>query len=136
MQETGGCACGRIRYTFDAEPLFMGFCHCRDCQRASGGGSSAVMVIAAASLRITQGQPRTFSCTSDAGSRAHRRFCGDCGTPLFAHSDGAPAFVGLRPASLDDPACFQPAGHVWTRSAQPWDRLDPALPHWPGMPGD
>ena len=34
---TGGCACGTIRYEWSAEPVLAGNCHCRDCQRATGG---------------------------------------------------------------------------------------------------
>ena len=33
---TGGCACGAIRYSCSSAPLYMGNCHCRDCQRATG----------------------------------------------------------------------------------------------------
>ena len=35
---TGGCACGAIRYECNAEPMFSWICHCRECQRATGGG--------------------------------------------------------------------------------------------------
>ncbi|MGE5302839.1 MAG: hypothetical protein ACM3TN_05890 [Alphaproteobacteria bacterium] len=31
---TGGCLCGAVRYECSADALFMGNCHCRDCQKA------------------------------------------------------------------------------------------------------
>jgi hypothetical protein len=34
---TGGCACGAIRYEVSAEPIVMFNCHCRDCQKTTGG---------------------------------------------------------------------------------------------------
>jgi hypothetical protein len=32
----GGCACGAVRYEFTGEPVMMGHCQCRACQRDSG----------------------------------------------------------------------------------------------------
>ena len=32
----GGCACGAIRYECAGAPRYMGNCHCRDCQQATG----------------------------------------------------------------------------------------------------
>ncbi|HVU27435.1 MAG TPA: hypothetical protein VHG71_06825 [Verrucomicrobiae bacterium] len=37
LPSTGGCVCGEIRYECDSRPLTMLKCHCRDCQRVSGG---------------------------------------------------------------------------------------------------
>jgi hypothetical protein len=34
---SGGCACGALRYECEMDPVFSWNCHCRDCQRASGG---------------------------------------------------------------------------------------------------
>ena len=33
---TGGCKCGQVRYSANAEPAFTGVCHCTDCQKESG----------------------------------------------------------------------------------------------------
>jgi hypothetical protein len=34
---TGGCACGALRFEVTGAPIFDGHCHCRECQKTSGG---------------------------------------------------------------------------------------------------
>ena len=38
---TGGCQCGRIRYTVDVLEADAYLCHCKMCRRATGGASIA-----------------------------------------------------------------------------------------------
>ena len=33
---SGGCACGAIRYSSSGRARYMGNCHCRHCQQATG----------------------------------------------------------------------------------------------------
>src|SRR5438045_3673555 len=33
----GGCACGAVRYRLKTQPMIVHCCHCRDCQRQTGG---------------------------------------------------------------------------------------------------
>ena len=35
-QIVGGCLCGQVRYTANADPAFTGVCHCTTCQKESG----------------------------------------------------------------------------------------------------
>ena len=32
MEIKGGCLCGAVRYTAEADPTSATVCHCRDCQ--------------------------------------------------------------------------------------------------------
>ena len=34
MKLEGGCLCGKVRYSGEAEPIFVGVCHCSTCQKA------------------------------------------------------------------------------------------------------
>ena len=38
MKIEGGCLCGKVRYSADAEPTFVGVCHCKNCQKGTGHG--------------------------------------------------------------------------------------------------
>jgi len=49
---TGACLCGRVRYECSADPIFMGNCHCRDCQKSSGGAYEPDIGLPAAALKI------------------------------------------------------------------------------------
>jgi hypothetical protein len=36
MEIKGGCLCGAVRYTAEADPTSATVCHCRDCQKFTG----------------------------------------------------------------------------------------------------
>jgi hypothetical protein len=41
MTITGGCRCGTVRYSIEAEPLTARHCWCRDCQYIGAGSGTA-----------------------------------------------------------------------------------------------
>ena len=129
---TGGCACGAVRYECSAEPLMMGNCHCRDCQRASGGPFVSIVAAPKEALRIT-GEVKYHEVKGDSGDPIKRGFCGNCGSRLFGFPSGVP-FVGVAAGSLDDPSWYRPAFDIYTDSAQPWAVMNPELPKFPKMP--
>ena len=49
----GGCLCGQVRYGFTGDPLLVGVCHCRNCQKQSGAPFSLVVSIADALPGLT-----------------------------------------------------------------------------------
>jgi hypothetical protein len=122
---SGGCACGAVRYRCSAPPIVMLNCHCRDCQRSSGGASSAVVVVPAGAFALTKGEPRFHAVRGEGGHTAHRGFCPVCGSPLLGRTSRSNEFVALKAGSLDDPSWFHPVADLWTASAQPWACMDP-----------
>jgi hypothetical protein len=126
---TGGCACGAIRYECTGEPMMMFHCHCRDCQRATGGPFTSVLAFHGARFKLLKGSPRWHSTESTAGGKLDRGFCPDCGSPLFGRGEIDPQtpFMGVHASSLDDPSLFKPQMHIWTSDAQPWDYMNPEV---------
>jgi hypothetical protein len=134
VMRTGGCLCGAVRYESAGDPVFSLHCHCRDCQRSSGTAYIAAMRVPAAGFRITQGSPKRYLGRSDSGNEITRAFCGDCGSPLYVQVSTRPDLVGLRVGTLDDPSWFHAEADIFTKSAQPWDHMDPAIPKYDTYP--
>ena len=109
---TGGCQCGRIRYNAEVDPATSDayLCHCRMCQRATGGVSIAFLNLKKAAVRWTR-EPDYYR----SSPIAHRPFCSACGTPLgFAFPDSET--MDLTIGSFDDPSVFVPGHHSGAES--------------------
>ncbi len=131
---SGGCACGAIRYQSTAAPIVMLNCHCRDCQRSSGGPFSSLVVVPTEAFKLLKGAPRIHATPSEMGGVTHRGFCPDCGSPIDVQPQSASHIVAIRTASLDDPSWFNPQLEVWTSDAHPWDHMNPGLPQFEKYP--
>jgi hypothetical protein len=130
---TGGCLCGRVRYTLSGEPAFSGLCHCRNCQRYTGSAFEAVAAFPSASVNV-QGELKTYDDTGDSGQKVHRRFCPNCGSGVVAEADMLPGVSLVLAGTLDDPAAFTPAMEIYCGSAQPWVHAGGERPHFDKMP--
>jgi len=126
MAATGGCICGGIRYECNADPILMCNCHCRDCQRASGGAYAALIGVARSAVKIT-GSVKYYEPVRDSGKPIKRGFCSNCGARLFGLPSVLPDVTIIMAASLDDPSIFKPSGDYFVASAQPWDYMNPAV---------
>jgi len=74
---TGGCACGAIRYEVTAEPIVTFNCHCRDCQKTTGGAYTPVFYVPVNAFKITQGYAEIFRHNQRNDGRQCARFlCG------------------------------------------------------------
>jgi hypothetical protein len=113
---TGGCQCGAVRYAFYAPLEKSHVCHCRMCQRATGGLFAALAGGSPANFAWTRGEPAFFA----SSSLAQRGFCARCGTPLsFQYGyDGARVYTTI--GSLDHPENAPIVIQYGVESRLPW----------------
>ncbi|WP_321163206.1 GFA family protein [Sphingomonas sp. Leaf10] len=110
---SGGCQCGRVRYTVTIRDEEAYLCHCRMCQRATGGVSIAFKHVARRDVAWDR-----RSDLYESSPIARRGFCRECGTPLsFDFPDGDN--IDLTISSFDEPARFQPHHHFRVESWHP-----------------
>lgn len=132
----GGCLCGAMRYETTGEPLRVTICHCRFCQRATGGPYMVEPIFAADALRVTKGEPTVYSLRSTgSGKMVHVHFCPACGTKLYLSFERFPS-LGVYAGTFDDPDWFDVgpdnARHIFVDVARPDSILPAELSIYPG----
>jgi hypothetical protein len=130
----GGCLCGKVRYSAEAEPIFTGVCHCHNCQKASGSAFAAVIAVPLPALTV-QGELKTYTDTGDSGQPMLRRFCPECGSTIIDEAAVMPGVAMITIGTLDDPSWLKPAMQIYCDSAQPWVELGGMTQSFPKMPG-
>lgn len=115
---TGGCLCGKVRYTMTADPQICVTCHCKNCQRQAGSALSIIIGVAEDSLEIT-GEVKTYNDTGDSGATVRRQFCDTCGSPVFTRLE-TPGLMFIKAGTLDDTSELRPQLHCYTKSKQDW----------------
>jgi hypothetical protein len=125
---TGGCLCGALRFSADAEPLVVDYCHCELCRRSSGAPVLVWASFDAASFRYTQGTPARFA----SSAHGRRDFCARCGTQVLFRTTREPGSVDVNVGALDDPARCVPTMHIHCASALPWLDIRDELPRYAG----
>ena len=133
MKHTGGCLCGKLRYTITAAPIAMRLCWCRDCQYLASGNATVNVVFPSNAITI-EGRLADYQSMADSGNRMHRRFCPECGTHLFSEAESRPHLIIVRNGALDDTALLKPSATIWTDSAPEWAWIDETLPQHAGQP--
>jgi len=132
-QFTAACLCGKITYTASADPIFMGVCHCKDCQRATGSAFEAVVAVPEGAVNVS-GTLKVVTVKGDSGKSIHRSFCPDCGSTMMTRADLMPGAVMLTTGPMNDTSAFKPAMQIYCDSAQPWVQLGGEMQRFPKMP--
>ncbi len=78
---SGGCFCGAVRYTVTGEPSLAAHCHCRDCQKAHGGGHASGFLAPKESVNVT-GEVKFFDSKGVAATQSAADFARRAARPL------------------------------------------------------
>lgn len=131
----GGCLCGAVKLTIDAEPVSSRLCWCRDCQYWAAGSPTFNVLFPREHVQMT-GPVSWYESDAASGNHMRRGFCSKCGTHLISDADPAPAdgLIRVRAGALDNPELLPPQAIIWTEHAPSWAQFDPALPRFERQP--
>ena len=116
---TGGCLCGAVRYTAEADPTTATVCHCRDCQKFSGSAFAALVRVSKENLTLN-GTLKTFSSIGGSGNPLLRHFCPECGSSIAEEPGPRPDIFVLNVGTFDNPAMAKPSREIFRDDALPW----------------
>ena len=102
MERLAQCHCGSLRAITSGEPLLVGICHCKACQRRTGAVAASVAGFAKAQVTI-EGQTKVFDRHGQSGRKVRFYFCPNCGTSLYWEADAWPDFYILAVGAFADP---------------------------------
>lgn len=128
---TGQCMCGAVRFEI-AEPLLGAlYCHCKRCQRRTGGPFSVSALTHPGSFTLTLGEDAV--ATYDPGDGGWlKSYCGSCGSQLFTTNPEDAELIAVRMGAIDGDPGVRPGVHQFVDYAAPWAPIpDDGLPRFP-----
>lgn len=102
MEIKGGCLCGAVRYTAEADPTSATVCRCRDCQKFTGSAFAALVRVPKEATTI-EGTLKTFSSIGGSGNSVLRHFCPECGSSIAEEPGTRPGFIILNVGDIRSP---------------------------------
>ncbi|MEM7462757.1 MAG: GFA family protein [Pseudomonadota bacterium] len=106
-QVTGGCLCGKVRFTVAGNPDRVGVCHCQHCRRHHGALFHASAIFHKDAVTVE----------GETGEFEGRHFCPRCGSSVFSVSGEE---IEVHLGSLDKPDQFVPSYELWTIRRESW----------------
>ncbi len=130
---TGRCLCESVRFEITGPFGPLGYCHCKQCQRATGSAFSASSTVARADVRFLSGEELLREFESSPGR--FRTFCSRCGSPICKRTSDQPDALRIRLGVLDGDPQLTARAHIWVSAKAPWYQIADSLPQLPeGLP--
>ncbi|WP_434777468.1 GFA family protein [Neisseria sp. Ec49-e6-T10] len=128
----GSCLCGAIVYQLNQAIEQIVFCHCHNCQKATGSAFNSAAVIQTDQFKLISGQDQLKSFSSSVG--VNRYFCRQCGSPLYSSRDNDKNHYRLRIGTLDSPIEPKNKSHIFTTHKAAWFDICDDYPQYKERP--
>jgi hypothetical protein len=119
MKIEGECLCGKVRYSAETEPVFVGVCHCKNCQKGTGTAFASVVGLPKPSLDV-QGDPQDVQRSRRQRQNIVPALLSECGSSVMDETEAIPNVVFIMTGTLDDASWVKPTMEIFLDSAQPW----------------
>lgn len=126
----GSCACGRMRFEIEGEPIAMRHCHCSRCRHARGAAHATNVAYPLDSLRWMTGGELLADYNLTGARYFGQSFCGVCGGAMPRRSAGR-GIVVVPIGALDSDPDIHPSAHQHVVSKAAWHEIHDGVPQHP-----
>jgi hypothetical protein len=127
MGQKGSCLCGAVHYEVNGEPIMTALCHCKNCQKQAGSALSIIVGVPEDSI-VIEGEVKTYVDKGSSGADVLRKFCPNCGSPMFTDVEHAKGMLFVKAGTFEDTSWLEPQVQYWTSTKHEWLTID-------GIPG-
>ena len=128
MKIDGRCHCGYVTYEAEIDPDKTLVCHCTDCQTLGGSAFRVHAFTRQDAFSLLSGELKVYVKIAESGNRRPQSFCPECGTHVYATTDGAgPKVYSIRVGTIRQRNQIAPHTQIWSRSAQAWAKPGGAM---------
>jgi hypothetical protein len=118
MPRIAHCSCRRLRVETTGEPLVVGACHCRECQRRTSAPFGVGAYFEKVQVRA-EGASKVYIRDGQAGRKVRFNFCPECGTTVYWEADFRPDLIGVAFGAFADPSLPAPTLSIWEEAWHP-----------------
>jgi hypothetical protein len=129
---SGSCLCGAIKYSVSGELGQLAFCHCSKCQKVNG-----TAFLAGASVEpgdFTLSDPQDYLASFESSPGVFRKFCKNCGSPLYSYRPGPPEAIRIRVGTLDTAYAGPVQMHIYYKDHAAWFTANDDVPKHEARP--
>lgn len=123
------CHCGQLKVACQGDPVRVSVCHCLACQQRTGSAFGVQARFPRECLSVT-GQSKQYTRTGDSGGKVKFFFCPECGSTVFWHPEGLPAFAAVAVGAFADPTFPEPKVAVYEARQHGWVAIANIEEHW------
>ena len=126
MPISGGCLCGKLRYSIKGPLIEADHCHCSMCRRQHGAAFASYADFKPGDFSWTAGENllRIFEVPGGGGWC----FCTNCGSTLAGSEHGKITSVTL--GTIEGDPGIKPGSHIFTGSRASWYAIRDKLPQF------
>lgn len=129
---SGSCLCGSVKFTCEDEFSQFHFCHCTQCQKATGSAHVANLFTSPENIEWISGQD-LVTRYDVPGRSISSAFCSSCGSPVPYQSVSGTALV-VPAGVLDSAPDIAPQDNIFWAEHAPWYEAGIMSKRYDGFP--
>ena len=126
----GRCLCGHYHFEATRDPLWVAYCHCESCRRATGSPVTDYVGFRDTTVSFDP-EPPVYASSPPV----RRAYCEHCSTPLYYAADFFPDELHLFRTNFDQPEAYEPTRHVLFNEHESDFEIYDDLPRYGTEPG-